>query len=139
MRYLRIIPVLMALLLIGVVVAHAVTIPSNVNEEGTTYSPVPVGTSTPVMIIPPGNRCSIYFNWVEAGDLVCAPVRSGTTADFTAAATTGYRFVHGAPGGYFINAMTGDPRLGWSCVSSTGTLNVYTLDFYNCAQARFGP
>jgi hypothetical protein len=103
-----------------------------INAKGTQWAAVPVGTATPVTILDQRDRCSQRINWIEAGDLMCAPIQSGTTPDFVPSATQGYRFVHGSPVGHSLDAMIGWPNWGWQCVSSSGTLNIYTLEFLTC-------
>ncbi len=106
-----------------------------INSQGSAqWVPVAVGTSTPVTILPQRSRCSWTINWVEAGDLMCAPISSGTTPDFTPSSTQGFRFVHGSTVGQTSAALYGDPRPGWQCVSSSGTLNVYTKEDLYCAK-----
>lgn len=94
-------------------------------------SPVAVGTSTPVVIIPatmrPEGRCNWAITWTEAGNLVCQPVIYPATTSVIAP-TTSHGFMMSAARTWTDSTINGDPNVGWECVSTSGTLNIYTFE-----------
>ena len=110
-----------------------------VNRQGTAFAAVPVGTSTPVTILDVRRqRCSWIVNWAQAGDMVCAPIISGTTPIFTPDATHGFMFT-AANRPWENQSRLGDPSIGWQCVSTSGTLTVYTEEDEHCLQRADTP
>jgi hypothetical protein len=111
-----------------------------INAKGTGGSPVAVGTSTPVIVMDPasGPRCNWVWSWTEGGNLRCFafPPQIAAPVD-TPTATHGLIIQHGA--GVVDNAVTGDPSLGWQCVSDSGTLNVSTAEFAHCLHKPGNP
>jgi hypothetical protein len=108
---------------------------------GSTSSATPkaVGTAVPVLLFAPvtDRRCSITMSWLEAGNLSCLPVGTGAVnAGTVPSATNGFVFAAGRT--WITDGLTGDPRLGWQCVSTTGTVNVSTEEVYHCANTKTG-
>ncbi len=85
-----------------------------------------------------GPRCNWVWSWTEGGNLRCFafPPQAAAPVD-TPTATHGLIIQHGA--GVVDNAVTGDPSLGWQCVSDSGTLNVSTAEFAHCLHKPGNP
>lgn len=109
-----------------------------INAKGTGGSPVAVGTSTPVVIMAPGSRCDWYWRWTEAGNLRCQPFPVGTSSP-TQTPTATHGLIFGAGSAAVDAAVLGDPSMGWSCVSDSGTLNVSTAEFARCLKKGNNP
>jgi hypothetical protein len=123
-----------------------------INAASTTLSPVPVGTSTPVVVLYGRARCSWTMTWTGAGNLWCAPIPAtvapvanwtsttggSTTPDFTPAANVGFPFLSAQAPWSSGGSIVSDPSVGWECVSDSGTLNVGTVEFQHCYGQKLG-
>lgn len=145
MRCIKLFPVaLIALLCVALLTTKSTA--QTVNAKGATNSPVPVGTTTPVVILgstlradPSANgpRCADRFDWTGTANLICAPILAGATLPtFTPDATHGYFFTQRA-GGYSFTATQDDTSLGWSCVATAPAV-VYTFEESYCSHQGSG-
>lgn len=107
----------------------------SLNSQGTggNYgAPVAVGTSTPVLIMTGARRCMWTWLWAEAGNLACQPVPVGAATPLhTPVAGAGMLFT-AAQMPWSSTAITDDPSVGWQCVSTSGTLNIYVYESATC-------
>lgn len=141
----RIIPILVSvMILVAFVSAGRSQVVINGNAASPTVA-IPVGTSTPVTILPLApvvagrpSRCNWAINWTEAGDMVCLPIISGTSPIFAPDTTHGFKMTS-AKAPWTDTALNGDPSLGWQCVSTSGTLNIYVLDNRTCLRKGSNP
>jgi len=126
---------------LGLVVVWSATEPRAqvINPKGSSGVAVTVGTSTPVVIMDASKRCGWTWNWTAAGNMLCEPIPVGTTAPTPAPDQThGFLFTSAAAP-WSNNSITDDPSLGWSCVSTTGTLTVYVYEATYCLQKGPNP
>jgi len=128
------------LVMIWALLANAQTyINGQLPGASSSATPFAVGTSTPVLLVAPNSArlCTVMFNWPEAGNLSCLPVASGAVAAGTVVtATNGFLFQSGRT--WVELGTTGDTRLGWQCVSTSGTVNVSVQETYHCANTKTG-
>lgn len=126
-----------------------------INAASSNWSPIPVGTSTPVLVLYGRARCSWEMTWTGAGNLWCAPVpnngnpapvygtstwltNASSTPDFTPANGVGHEFVATQAPWTSGGSLVADPSIGLKCVSDSGTLNVSTWEFVHCYAQRMG-
>jgi hypothetical protein len=102
--------------------AHAQVI----NAKGASNAPLAV--TTQATVLDAAKRRTWTLNWTDTGDLMCAPiVGTNTSPTFTPDSTHGFRMDHNhVP--WTCSQITDNCSLGWSCVSTTGTVTVYSYE-----------
>lgn len=133
MRYARLLPIAAALAICLALLPPGIRA-QVVNGNATAAATAkPIGTSTPVNILLPNQyRCSYTINWVEAGNLMCAPILDGTTPIYPPTSTNGFK-MSATKTPWIWNTITGDPRYGWACICDTSVCNVFTIEDLSCA------
>lgn len=135
MRYFKFLVLLPALLLSAVLAYGQITI----NAKGSAGAPVAIGTATPKVIMAPGSRCGWTWLWTEAGNLACQPVPLGTSSPASTPAVGIGMLFTAARVPWNSNAVDDDPSVGWSCVSTSGTLNIYVYEVATCLKKGMTP
>jgi hypothetical protein len=103
-----------------------------INAKGSALG-VPLAVTTAATVMDPANpRCDWCWNWTDTGDLRCFPIRVGeTNSNLQPSATAGFLF-SAAKAPWCDSAVGGDPSVGWKCASTSGTVNINTVEFAHC-------
>ena len=141
---LRLLAVFGLLLAFGYGLVLAAPSTNFVNAASANNSPIPVGLTTPVVILYGRPRCKWRMNWPEAADLWCAPIlpsgdwnSPNSAPAFVPAASTGYRFQSGGNPWVSGGSIEDDPSIGWSCVGSAAA-TVSTFEAQHCTGKALG-
>jgi hypothetical protein len=147
---------ILALILLAAVMAPLLALAGGpdpiINGASTTWSPIPVGTSTPVVVLYGRPRCSWTMTWSGSGNLWCAEIPAtvapvanwtsttggSTTPSFTPASGIGFPFFATQAPWSSGGSIVSDPSIGYSCVSDSGTLAVSTIEFPHCYGQKLG-
>ena len=100
---------------------------NGINANGTAGAcvavPVPTGTATPTIVVPPRVRKALRMAWAENTNISCEPILLGQSGPaLTPTTSVGVLFVTPV---LRQNALD-DASYGWSCVAVSTTANVCT-------------